>query len=451
MEMGTGKTRVALELINIRLQKDRIDHVIWLCPCSVKENLKRDIIKHTGEEQECITICGIETLSSSIKANSYLLDLVKNKRCYLIVDESNLVKNHKAKRSQNIIRLAEYCTYKLILNGTPVTKNEADLFTQWYILDWRVLGYKSYWSFAANHLEYDDKGKIRRCLNVDYLVEKIGPYSYQVKKEECLDLPPKTYEKVYYELTNEQYEHYLNVADELMFSLNEFKPWTIYRMLIALQDVISGMLVNTSKDNIQTSPYFDNPLDNPRIKTLMELLDGLEEKTIIFCKYQSEIDDITNIINSKYGKDTAVPFTGDLTQKKRQNNLDLFQTTSQYLVANKQCGAYGLNLQFCSYIIFYSNDWNYGTRSQAEDRVHRIGQTENVHIVDICAADTLDERILKCLDKKENLVDSIREEIEENKDKEDELYSWITKKDWRKRKYSLKIKNKDKEDLYENL
>lgn len=183
----------------------------------------------------------------------------------------------------------------------------------------------------------------------------------------------------------------------------------------------------------------------------MELLDGLEEKTIIFCKFQSEIDDITNIINSKYGKDTAVPFTGDLTQKKRQNNLDLFQTTSQYLVANKQCGAYGLNLQFCSYIIFYSNDWNYGTRSQAEDRVHRIGQTENVHIVDICAADTLDERILKCLDKKENLVDSIREEIEKNKDKEDKLYSWITKKDWRKRKYSLKIKNKDKEDLYENL
>ena len=433
MEMGTGKTRVALELINIRLNKGRIDHVIWLCPCSVKENLRRDIIKHTGEEQNIITICGIETLSTSIKTNSYLLELVKNKRCYLIVDESNLVKNHKAKRTQNIIRLSEYCTYKLILNGTPVTRNEADLFAQWYLLDWRVLGYKSYWSFSANHLEFDDYGRLRKCLNVDYLVEKIGPYSYQVKKEECLDLPPKTYEKVYYELTNQQYEHYLNVADELMFSLDEFQPWTIYRMLTALQDVISGMYVNTSKENIQTTPYFDNPLENPRIKKLLELLDGLEEKTIIFCKYQSEIEDITNIINSKYGKDTAVPFTGDLTQKKRQNNLDLFQTTSQYLVANKQCGAYGLNLQFCSYIIFYSNDWNYGTRSQAEDRVHRIGQTENVHIVDICASDTLDERILKCLDKKENLVDSIRCEIEENKDK---AYSWITKK---------------KEDLYEDL
>ena len=433
MEMGTGKTRVALELINIRLNKGRIDHVIWLCPCSVKENLRRDIIKHTGEEQNIITICGIETLSTSIKTNSYLLELVKNKRCYLIVDESNLVKNHKAKRTQNIIRLSEYCTYKLILNGTPVTRNEADLFAQWYLLDWRVLGYKSYWSFSANHLEFDDYGRLRKCLNVDYLVEKIGPYSYQVKKEECLDLPPKTYEKVYYELTNQQYEHYLNVADELMFSLDEFQPWTIYRMLTALQDVISGMYVNTSKENIQTTPYFDNPLENPRIKKLLELLDGLEEETIIFCKYQQEINDITNIINQMYGKNKAVEYTGELSQKKRQKNLDLFQTTSQYLIANKQCGAYGLNLQFCSYIIFYSNDWDYGTRIQAEDRVHRIGQNENVHIVDICASDTLDERILKCLDKKENLVDSIRCEIEENKDK---AYSWITKK---------------KEDLYEDL
>ena len=433
MEMGTGKTRVALELINIRLNKGRIDHVIWLCPCSVKENLRRDIIKHTGEEQNIITICGIETLSTSIKTNSYLLELVKNKRCYLIVDESNLVKNHKAKRTQNIIRLSEYCTYKLILNGTPVTRNEADLFAQWYLLDWRVLGYKSYWSFSANHLEFDDYGRLRKCLNVDYLVEKIGPYSYQVKKEECLDLPPKTYEKVYYELTNQQYEHYLNVADELMFSLDEFQPWTIYRMLTALQDVISGMYVNTSKENIQTTPYFDNPLENPRIKKLLELLDGLEEKTIIFCKYLEKLNDNTYIIKKMYGKNKAVEYTGELSQKKRQKNLDLFQTTSQYLIANKQCGAYGLNLQFCSYIIFYSNDWDYGTRIQAEDRVHRIGQNENVHIVDICASDTLDERILKCLDKKENLVDSIRCEIEENKDK---AYSWITKK---------------KEDLYEDL
>ncbi len=77
---------------------------------------------------------------------------------------------------------------------------------------------------------------------------------------------------------------------------------------------------------------------------------------------------------------------------------------------------YGLNLQFCSYVIYYSNDWDYGTRIQSEDRVHRMGQTENVHYIDICAADTLDERILKCLERKENLVDTFKYELENQKD-----------------------------------
>ena len=80
LEMGTGKTRTALELIKIRLEKGRINHVLWLCPCSVKENLRRDIIKHTGSDcKDIITICGIETLSSSIRTNAELLKLTERK------------------------------------------------------------------------------------------------------------------------------------------------------------------------------------------------------------------------------------------------------------------------------------------------------------------------------------------------------------------------------------
>ena len=175
MEQGTGKTRTALELIKKRLDAGKVGKVLWLCPCSVKENLRRDLLKHCSDIS-MITICGIETLSSSIRVNSELLDMVQNNKVYLIVDESNLVKNHRAKRTQNITRLAGYCKYKLILNGTPISKCEKDLFSQWYILDWRILGYKSFWSFAANHLEYDERvpGKINRCLNIDYLVRKIA-------------------------------------------------------------------------------------------------------------------------------------------------------------------------------------------------------------------------------------------------------------------------------------
>ena len=103
---------------------------------------------------------------------------------------------------------------------------------------------------------------------------------------------------------------------------------------------------------------------------------------------------------------------------------------------------------FCSYIIFYSNDYDFGTRAQAEDRVHRIGQNKNVHIIDICAANTLDESIIKCLQKKENLLDECKKELDDKKDKE-ELISWIRKKDFLGRKYNKRIKSINKDDLKE--
>lgn len=463
LEQGTGKTRTTLELIKLRLEKGRINHVLWLCPCSVKENLRRDIIKHTGSEcKDIITICGIETLSSSIKENIALLELVQDENCYLIVDESNLVKNFRAKRTENIIRLSEKCKYKLILNGTPISRNEADLFSQWYILDWRVLGYKSYWSFAANHIEYDEniKGKLRRVLNVDYLVEKIAPYSYQIRKSECLDLPDKTYEIEYYNLTEDQDKHYEFIANELLFDVDELEPHTIYRMFTGIQNVISGYKVTVLKDlesvsskilGMEKKNFFDKPTDNPRIEKLLEIVDKIyDEKIIIFAKYTDEINNIVNVLNYKYGTDAAVAFNGGFNQKKRQENLELFRNKSNYLVANKQCGAYGLNLQFCSYIIYYSNDWDYSTRIQSEDRVHRIGQNKNVHIIDICAAYTLDERIIKCLERKESLVDSFKSELDRTKDKE-ELYSWIRVRDSRYKEYGKRIKNIDRSDLIENI
>ena len=117
-----------------------------------------------------------------------------------------------------------------------------------------------------------------------------------------------------------------------------------------------------------------------------------------------------------------------------------FEESAQFLVANKVCAGYGLNLQFCSYIIYYSNDWDYATRSQSEDRVHRIGQEKNVHIVDICAADTLDERILKCLWRKEGLVDNFKSEIEKQKDV-DTIKKYIYYKDYKGRTKVKDIEN----------
>lgn len=432
MEMGTGKTRTALELIARRYNVGKVNHVLWLCPCSIKKTIERDIQKHIGNDLSMFTICGIETLSSSIRTNVQLLRLVREKNCFLIVDESNLVKNHRAKRTKNIIRLAESCQYKLILNGTPVSRNETDLFAQWYILDWRILGYKSFWSFSRNHIEWDEKvpGKIRRTLNVDYLVRKIAPYSYQVKKDECLDLPDKIYQTYFFELTYKQRELYAYVADKLLFELNEFEPHTIYRFLTGLSLVTSGMNINVEGGKFESEPFFKDPRLNPRMELLLSILDEIDDdKSIIFCKYTHEIKDLVRVLNEEYGEGTAIPFFGGISQKERQRNIERFQNDEnvRFFIANKTTAGYGMNLQFCKNVIFYNNDWDFATRNQAEDRVHRIGQDQNVTIIDLCADSTIEERILKCLRRKEDLVDSFKSWLGKMKDKDlkTSIYDWI--------------------------
>jgi SNF2 family DNA or RNA helicase len=317
----------------------------------------------------------------------------------------------------NIERLASLCTYKLILNGTPISRNEQDLFWQWYILDWRILGYKSFWSFAANHLEYDDYGKIRRTLNVDSLSRKIAPYTYQVKKSECLSLPDKKYLRSYFYLTDSQREHYEEVKEKYLFHLDELKPETIYRLFTAMQHVLSGnKVINEYKEPINTIPLFKSAGDNPRI---VELLDNItDEKTIIWCKYTQEIKTIGELLG-----DDAVLFFGEMNLKKRVEAIEKFKASAKYFIANKTCAGYGLNLQFCNNVIYYSNDWDFATRIQSEDRVHRMGQENKVTITDICAASSLDERILKCLHNKERLSDSFKSKL--NNLNKNDLRRWM--------------------------
>lgn len=431
MEMGTGKSRTAIELAYRRLVKGKVNKVLWLCPCSVKPTIQAELTKHIAGDLSNFIIAGIESLSNSISLNSELLDLVQNNKVFLIVDESNLVKNHRAKRTERIIRLGEHCQYKLILNGTPISKCEKDLFSQWYILDWRILGYRSFWSFAANHLEYDEnvRGKIRRTLNTGYLVEKIAPYTFQVKKEECLDLPDKSYSSVFFELTEEQREIYEYTKEVFLMQLDELEPATIYRLFTALQHVTSGRsVVSRIQEKMKTVSFFTNPMDNPRMQTLFSIIERTDEKMIIWCKYTHEIKAIAAEIRKRFGENSVVEFHGKVRRKQREKNAVSFSKDVQFFVANKTCAGYGLNLQFCSYMVYYNNDWDWATRSQSEDRAHRMGQTKNVHIIDIYAWETIDGRILNCLERKERLIDSFKHQIDKLKDKTD-LRRWIDGKE----------------------
>lgn len=435
MEMGTGKTLTALELIKRRIDKEKVNHMLWLCPCTVIPDLKLHLREDANISQELLTICGIETLSSSVKTFYKLMDLVMTKECYLIVDESNLVKNPFAIRSRNILRLSKQCKFKLILNGTPITKNVSDLFAQWQILDWRILGYRSYYSFAANHLEYDEKLHcVRRVLNFDYIMDKISPYVYQVKKDECLVLPKKLQTTFCFDLTEKQRAHYRKIVEdflslETLYQMNgqNFKFETlIYRVFTALQQISSGQKI-TSKvsESMQHESFFDKPEDNPRIEALSYLMwqNFKDDKVIVWCKFMEEIEDVFAALTAEGFK--CCQFHGKMSFKKREESIEHFKGDCQVLIANKSCASYGLNLQFCHNAIYYNNDWNWGTKVQSEDRIHRIGQNHDVKIIDLFAEDTLDERILECLSNKENISDRFKNLLEDR----EKVRKWLLGKE----------------------
>ena len=426
MDPGTGKTRTTLEFIKHHMDAGRIDCVLWFCPCSVRANLKLDIAYHSQGDAP-IVIKGIESISSSDRLYAQCLKLVQTHKVMLVVDESDLVKNFFAKRTQRIIELSQKSVIKCILNGTPVSKNEADMFAQWYILDHRILGYKSYYQFSRNHLEYKKvrlpdgrevtTDQVIRVHNKSYLTTKIAPYTYQITKSECLDLPDKIYKEIPCYMTRKQNSIYKEVKYRFLGEADDFKPETIYKTFTALQHVSSGRsVISEPSMKMETRPIFEDPYDNPRLMALIGIIKDLQdEKVIIYTKFQSEADEISSLLK-KEGK-SCVQFTGKISYKYRVQYMEDFRKDVQVFISNKACGAYGLNLQFCHNIIFYDNDFNYGTREQAEDRGHRLGQTEKVYIYDIVADSSIDYMILRCLKTKTSMVEAFRELIHKYKDK----------------------------------
>lgn len=431
MDMGTGKTRTALELGMRRIAQGKVDCILWCCPVSVRRTIVEEIEKHLdGAVYEVLSprriknlnahiyVAGIESLSSSMALNVRLLELVEKRRCFLVCDESSLVKNHRAKRTLAMWRLAERCQYKIILNGTPLANNEEDLFSQWYLLDPRILGYNSFYSFAANHLEYDPDrpGRVVRAHNVEHLVRKISPYTYQVRKDECLDLPAKTYSVRYYEMDRWQRNIYEDAKDLVIErawkELQEMpEMYVIFQMFTAVQKVVSGLYLDGS-------PIYQNPLDNPRVQLLLEIIDEIpsDQKVILWCKYNYEIESLAQVL-ADHGE--VAIFYGKLSPKKRDEELQRFRDSARFLVAQKRVGKYGLNLQHCAYAIYYSNDFSWETRAQSEDRIHRAGQRSNCHIIDIVCSNSIDWRIRQSMLRKENLVDSFRGQIDRVKNKAD--------------------------------
>lgn len=423
MDLGTGKTRVAIEFAHLRQAK--IDRVVWFCPVSLKATIAYEIGKHT-DAPVCVFddrttrydaprstpwhVIGIESMSSSDRMVLAASSLI-TPDSFVIVDESSYIKGHWAIRTRRITRMAERARYRLILTGTPLSQGVQDLFAQMRFLSPKILGYHSFYSFAANHLEYSDKypGLVVKAHNTGWLAAKMQPYVYQVTKDEAgLDLPAKLYDRRYFHLTDEQEVAYAAAKWDILMQAEEVDSYVIFQLFTALQQIVSGFWNRDGR--LCEYPH-------RRLDTLESVILALpaDEKVIIWCKYRYSVARIVERLAAEYGPASVVEFHGGLNEAKRTAEMERWRREARFLVATMASGGHGLTLNEAAYSIFYENGFKWAERHQAEDRNHRIGQARRPTYIDVLSLSKIEERITDSLAKKGNVVEDFRRKVEELK------------------------------------
>ena len=138
------------------------------------------------------------------------------------------------------------------------------------------------------------------------------------------------------------------------------------------------------------------------MKTLFEILEESDAKTIIWANWVHNIEDITSELRQKYGPESVVNFYGAVSSEDRSKAIKLFQNNPncRFFVANPSTGGYGLTLTAATLVVYYSNSFDAEHRLQSEERAHRIGQTQKVTYVDLITEGTVDEKIVRSLKSK---------------------------------------------------
>lgn len=386
MQQGTGKTKTALDLISSKRHK--IDYVLWICPCSLKNEIESERQKWYPELE--LDVVGCESIGSSDRIYLELIKKIDGKRTFIVVDESLKIKNRHAKRTERIIKLGEEAKYKLILNGTPISKSYCDIWSQMQFLSPKILS-MSYNQFFNTYCEYytrgKDKGRIKRFVNIPHLISKISPYVFEAK----LDIDTKKqYDTRWYRTDIEEYteykeeifaKYYDNCRDDLNFNAFSMKLQKFY------------------------TEHSD------RTDRMKELIEEINDQVIVFVRFVSSIPD------------GAHKITGAEKARDRKKILESFkQKEFNVLYITYGCGSFGLNLQFCKNMIFAEHTWDYAVREQAEARIYRMGQGEEVNYYDMVCEDVgLEKMIFDCVARKSNMLDVVKREIQKHNGSAKEL------------------------------
>ena len=439
MDMGTGKTLTTVAVTGRRFLDGRVKRVLIVAPTSVCAVWPQEYQKfgdfparvalllgdHAQRVRQLKWLCApaptgmqeplrvaVINYESAWRLKDGKIDHLQQYNADLVVcDESQRIKSPTAKQSKAVWKLGELARYRIILSGTPIQKDTRDIWSQYRFLDPTVFP-MSYGSFQGRYAimgGFEGRQYIG-ARNIEELTRKTHACGFRIKKEECLDLPPKTYEDYPVELDPKSRTLYKQLQKQSIAELENGGEVTANHVLVRmlrLQQLTGGFLVDDKGERHQ--------VNTAKLDALKDIVESLVldegKKLIIFSRFLAEMDAVQAMVSGMLGKErlSLVRIDGSVKAKDRGSIVQRFQydPACRVFLGELDACAEGLTLTAAQTVVYYSVNWNYAKYQQSADRVHRIGQTGTCTYIHLVAPGTIDAKIMKALKTKEDLAKSV--------------------------------------------
>ena len=437
-EMGTGKTKMGIDVMNRNFTLGRISGVIVLAKKGVHnqwidgeedefgELEPSPIEKHTQSDLPFIGQAwsgkkidpNLLKRGDSLKWYSVNFDAVIHKRALaevmkfveahkgslgFIGDETHYLKSHKARRTMAAIKIASHAQVKMIMTGTPIAKNLVDEWSQFKVLNEDIIGHRYLTTFRNEFCVMGgfEGRSVVGAKNLTRFKTLTEPHCYRVLKSDCMDLPEKQYHLEKFNLTTEQ-KTKIAMLKATQSYMREDGVEVLYdqpiTILSKVQEISNGFFTDNSDPE---KPYVEF-FANPRMKALNEFVDGNEGKHLIWARYQWDI----KLIQKNFGERAMTYYGANSTQERKEAKGAFMSPNSgvDFLVLTAAAGGEGIDglQKASSTAIYYSNSFNSLHRWQSEDRIHRIGMMGSADYVDLVARGCVDYSLLSNLKAKKD-------------------------------------------------
>lgn len=427
MEMGTGKTRVALEY----LKRNHCASTLILCPLSVVPHVwhqEARIYLSNQANTTALTANGnAAKLKQLIRAEKELPEPTPNQPHLvvlnyeaawrgdlaqallgrhwdlLILDESHRVKSPDGQASRFAAKLAQRVPHRLALTGTPMPNNPLDLWAQFRVLDPNIFP-ATYREFEHTYARLLPLPPPRRGFQVigfknqDDLQRRFKTLAFQVSSQETLDLPAARHTNRLVTMSPEARRVYAEMRAEFTTRLSSAEQATAANaaaMVNKLQQIASGFVIDEARQTID--------LDTAKEKALTDFLLDLpsSEPVVVFARFRRNLESIAAAAANS--SRTCWELSGSRKQLAEWQN----DPAGPVLAVQLQAGGLGIDLTKARHCVYFTLDYNLGNFQQSLARLRRPGQKSSVNYLYLTAAESIDENILNALRSKEDLIKSI--------------------------------------------